>query len=107
MGKLKTSNKQKKSLIKSKAVLLEAHNPYDKKLGNLQLIKKSVLQALVDGDLEAVRDLLIAHLRTVNKSQLAAKTKLGRQTIYDLIDMDKEFNPSVKTLAAILNNLAA
>lgn len=86
---------------------MEVHNPFDKKLADVQLIKRSVLQALVDGDLEAVRDLLIAHLRTVNKSKLAAKTKLGRQTIYDLIDMDKEFNPSVKTLTTILNNLAA
>lgn len=86
---------------------MEVHNPFDKKLADVQLIKRSVLQALVDGDIEAVRDLLIAHLRTVNKSKLAAKTKLGRQTIYDLIDMDKEFNPSVKTLTTILNNLAA
>ena len=107
MGKAKTSDKQKKSLLKLKTPLLEVHNPFDKKLADVQLIKRSVLQALVDGDLEAVRDLLIAHLRTVNKSKLAAKTKLGRQTIYDLIDMDKEFNPSVKTLTTILDNLAA
>jgi len=86
---------------------LEVHNPFDKQLADVELIKRSVLQALVDGDIEAVRDLLIAHLRTVNKSKLAAKTKLGRQTIYDLIDMDKEFNPSVKTLMTILDNLAA
>lgn len=86
---------------------MEVHNPFDKQLADVELIKRSVLQALVDGDIEAVRDLLIAHLRTVNKSKLAAKTKLGRQTIYDLIDMDKEFNPSVKTLMTILDNLAA
>lgn len=107
MGKAKTSGKLKKSLRKSKAPLLEVHNPFDKQLADAELIKRSVLQALVDGDLEAVRDLLIAHLRTVNKSKLAAKTKLGRQTIYDLIDKDKEFNPSIKTLTTILDNIAA
>ena len=70
----------------------------------MKLIKKAIWQALVDSDLEAVRDLLIAHLRTVNKTKLAAKTKLGRQTIYDLINDNKEFNPSVKTLSLILAN---
>jgi DNA-binding phage protein len=50
---------------------------------------------------------LIAHLQTVNKSKLASKTKLGRQTIYDLMDSKKEFNPSIKTLSIILENLAA
>ena len=107
MGKAKTSGKQKKSLTRLKAPLLKVHNPFDKQLADAELIKRSVLQALVDGDIEAVRDLLIAHLRTVNKSKLAAKTKLGRQTIYDLIDRDKEFNPSIKTLTTILDNLAA
>lgn len=86
---------------------MEVHNPFDKKLSDVKLIKQAVLQALVDCDMEAVRDLLIAHLKTVNKSNLAAKAKLGRQTIYDLIDMSKEFNPSVKTLTTILDNLAA
>ena len=107
MGKAKTSSKLKKSLAKSKAPLLEVHDPYSKELANGAAIKQAVLQALVDGDIEAVRDLLIAHLRTVNKSKLATKTKLGRQTIYDLIDTEKEFNPSVKTLTTILDTLAA
>jgi DNA-binding phage protein len=83
------------------------HNPYSKVLANPKLIKKAVLEALIDGDLETVRDLLVAHLRTVNKSKLAANTKLGRQTIYDLMDTEKEFNPSLKTLSTILDELAA
>ena len=107
MGKVKTSSKLKKSLTKPKTHSLEVHDPYSKKLLNVKVIKKAVLEALIDGDLEAVRDLLVAHLRTVNKSKLALKTKLGRQTIYDLIDDEKEFNPSVKTLTSILDNLAA
>ncbi len=108
MAKVKISNKPKKSLSKSKKpLLLEVHNPYSKILANVKTIKKAVLEALIDGDLEAVRDLLVAHLRTVNKTKLATKTKLGRQTIYDLIDTNKEFNPSVKTLTSILDHLAA
>ncbi len=83
------------------------HDPFGKELVNPKLIKKAILEALVDGDLETVRDLLVAHLRTVNKSKLALKTKLGRQTIYDLMDSEKEFNPSLKTLSIILEKLAA
>jgi DNA-binding phage protein len=83
------------------------HDPFGKELADPKRIKEAVLQALVDGDLESVRDLLIAHLRTVNKSKLASKTKLGRQTLYDLMDFEKEFNPSLKTLTLILDNIAA
>jgi DNA-binding phage protein len=107
MGKVKISNKRKKSSTKSKAPILIVHDPYDARLADVQLIKKAVLQCLVDGDIESIRDLLIAHLNTVNKLKLAKKAKLGRQTIYDLMDMNKEFNPSLKTLTTILNNLAA
>ena len=107
MDKAKTSKKQKKSLIKSKAPLLVVHDPFSKELADAKIIKQSILQALVDGDIEAVRDLLIAHLRTVNKTKLSAKSKLGRQTLYDLMDSKKEFNPTIKTLSTILDNLAA
>jgi DNA-binding phage protein len=107
MGKAKTSKKQKKFLAKSASPILEVHNPYAKELADVKLIKKAIFQALVDSDLEAVRDLLIAHLRTVNKTKLASKSKIGRQTIYDLIDETKEFNPSIKTLTSILDCLAA
>jgi DNA-binding phage protein len=83
------------------------HDPFSPELTDPKLIKKVVLQALIDGDLEAVRDVLIAHLQTVNKSNLASKAKLGRQTLYDLMDSRKEFNPSLKTLSMILDNIAA
>lgn len=94
-------------MAKSKTPLLAVHDPFSKELANPKLIKKAILQALVDGDLDAVQDLLVAHLRTINKSKLSSKTKLGRQTLYDLMDPEKEFNPSLKTLTNILNHLAA
>lgn len=86
---------------------MTVHDPFGKELADPERIKRAVFQALVDGDLEAVRDLLIAHLRVVNKSKLATESKLGRQTLYDLMDSKKEFNPSLKTLTQILDNLAA
>lgn len=107
MGKAKISRKQKTPSKKSKSPILVTHNPFSAELADPKLIKKAVLQALVDGDLEAVRDVLIAHLQTVNKSKLASRAKLGRQTLYDLMDTEKEFNPSIKTLANILDKIAA
>jgi DNA-binding phage protein len=38
---------------------------------------------------------------------LSSKTGLGRQTLYDLINDEKEFNPTLSTLAAILKAIAA
>ena len=61
----------------------------------------------MSNDLETFQDVLIAHLRTVSKSKLAAKTKIGRQTLYDLIDEKKEFNPTLSTLGSILKAIAA
>lgn len=88
-------------------ITLTEHNPYSEGLLDPQRVRAAVLEALVYGDLEAVRDVLIAHISIRNKSELAIKAKIGRQTIYDLMNMDKEFNPSIKTLAAILDQIAA
>lgn len=107
MGKAAISKKRKKLSNKLKTPILTTHDPYSKELADPVLIKRAIFQALVEGDLESVRDVLIAHLQTVNKSKLAVKTKLGRQTLYDLMDSDKEFNPSLKTLTLILGDLAA
>ena len=83
------------------------HDPFSSELADPKMIKQAVLQALIEGDLEAVRDVLIAHLQTINKSKLASKAKIGRQTLYDLMDSKKEFNPSIRTLTTILESLAA
>ena len=76
MDKAKTSKKQKKHSKKLKSPLLVVHDPFSSELADPKLIKQAVLQALMDGDLEAVRDVLIAHLQTINKSKLASKAKL-------------------------------
>ena len=59
------------------------------------------------GDLDSFRELLAAHLMTVNKVDLAKKAGIGRRTIYDLIDPNKEFNPELSTVSALIRALAA
>lgn len=61
----------------------------------------------MENDLETFQDVLVAHLRAAPKSALSLKTGLGRQTLYDLINESKEFNPTLSTLGALLKAIAA
>ncbi len=101
MAKTKTSAKRKSSLAK-----LTEHD-YSKTLKNKQLVLETLLDCLVRNDVDSFRDVLVAHLRTVSKSELARQAKLGRQTLYDLLDEKKSFNPTLTTLGSIFEKLAA
>lgn len=87
---------------------MKKHDPFSSpQLKDAHLVKEVLVEALMNNDLETFQDVLIAHLRTVSKSKLATKTKLGRQTLYDLIDESKEFNPTLSTLGSLLKAIAA
>lgn len=103
MAKTATSAKRKKSSLGS----LKKHNVFSARLRDPRIVKEVLIDALMTNDLEVFQDVLVAYLRTVSKSRLAAKSKLGRQTLYDLIDEKKEFNPTLSTLGSILEALAA
>ena len=104
MANKKTSEKQSKSETKS----LKEHVPFKS-----DILKKNdfVIEALLDcikeDDLDSFRELLAAHLMTVNKMELAKKAGIGRRTIYDLIDPKKEFNPELHTISSLMKALAA
>src|SRR4051794_18054360 len=101
MAKTKTSAKRKGSSVK----LME--HDYTQSLKDREGVLETLFHCLVENDLEAFRDVLVAHLRTVSKAKLALETKLGRRTIYDLLDDKKPFNPSLRTLAPLLHSLRA
>ena len=101
MGKLKTSEKRKSSSLK-----LTPHDP-SRTLKDPQAVLETLFVCLVQNDIEAFRDVLIAHLRTVNKTRLATEANIGRRTLYDLMDEKKPFNPTIETLGSILKSLAA
>lgn len=67
----------------------------------------TLLECLKNGDTDAFRDVLIAHLITVNKVKFAEKSGIGRRTLYDILDPKKEFNPELNTLAALFQAIAA
>ena len=101
MAKTKTSGRQKNSSVK-----LTEHN-YSKNLKDKKLVLDTLLDCLIRNDIESFQDVLVAHLRTVSKSEFARDTKVGRQTLYDLLDEKKPFNPTLSTLGSIFRKLAA
>lgn len=104
MVKNSISRKQKKSETK----FMKEHTPFKSKvLKNKSVVSDALVDCLKTGDLQTFREVLFAHLMTVNKAELAKKAGIGRRTLYDLIDPKKEFNPELSTISAILQALAA
>ncbi len=87
---------------------LKEHVPFtSKELKNAKLVSDTLLDCIKIGDLESFREVLMAHLMTVNKVAVAKKAGIGRRTLYDLIDPKKEFNPELSTISAVIRALAA
>lgn len=107
MGKVKTSKKRKGSLKKLKPVALFPHKILDETTLDRETLKSILVNSLMDGDIEMLKDVLISQIRLCNKAALVRKSKLGRQTLYDLIEGKREFNPTVKTLSSLLRAIAA
>ena len=100
----KTSRKQSRSGMKS----LKVHVPFkSKELQDPQRVIETLLECIRINDLSSFREVLAAHLMTVNKLKLAKKAGVGRRTLYDLIDPNQEFNPELSTISALISSLAA
>ena len=74
-------------------------------LKNPETVAEALLDCIRFGDMESFREVLAAHLETVNKADFARKTGIGRRTIYDLIDPETDFNPRLSTVSAIMEEL--
>lgn len=103
MANNKTSKKQKAFSFEG----LKKFEPDSKLMGNKKVVREALIDALMHDDLDAFRDVFLSYIRYTSKSKLSQKTGLGRQTLYDLQDSSKEFNPNFKTIGAILETLAA
>ena len=103
MAKAVTSKKRKRTATKSS----KAHVPFtSKELKNAKLVVETLLECIRSGDVESFREVLTAHLMTVNKAGLAKRSGIGRRTLYDLMDPNKEFNPELSTISAVIRSLA-
>jgi DNA-binding phage protein len=87
---------------------LRAHEPFtSNELKDAKLVIETLLDCIRTGDIESFREVLTAHLMTLNKSKIAKKAGIGRRTLYDLMDPKREFNPELSTISAIIQSLAA
>jgi DNA-binding phage protein len=87
---------------------LKVHGPFSsKELKDPHLVAETLLECIKTGDIESFREVLMAHLMTVNKAAIAKKAGIGRRTLYDLIDLKKDFNPELSTISALIRALAA
>lgn len=67
-------------------------------------IAQAVWECLKNNDPEGVVEIIETHLEIVNKVKAAQATKLSRATMYHAL---KGKNPTVKTLAKLVNCCAA
>lgn len=87
---------------------MKVHVPFkSRELKNVNLVIDILLDCIKTGDIETFREILVAHLMTVNKVKLAKKAGIGRRTLYDIMDPKKEFNPELSTISALMQSLAA
>jgi len=111
MAKTKTSKKRKafsiNNLQPAKLKLgtkTKLHDP-NVNLANAKFIKNAVLEALWDGDINAMKEILKAHYEAVDLDKTLERVNLKRRTFYEALS-DKG-NPRVETLKKILAGLKA
>ena len=104
MAKATTSKKLKKS----KPKYLRVYEPFSSpELKDPKLVIETLLECIVEGDLDTFREVLVSHLITANKTDFAKKSCLSRRTLYTLMDLKKPFNPELSTVSAIFKAMAA
>lgn len=103
MTRKKTSGRRGKSWKDSPALKLKSSaglNRFDpsRTLGNRESVVRAMSECLIEGDSEGFLEILSAHLSTVNKARFARKVRIGRKTLYRVLD--KTANPRLDTIIA-------
>lgn len=111
MAKAKTSKKRKAfSIEKMQPAKLKAgvktkpHDP-NKNLRDVNFIKRAIFEALWDGDIEAMKEIIKAHYEAVDLEETLERVHLKRRTFYEALS--EKGNPRVETLSKILSGLKA
>jgi probable addiction module antidote protein len=110
MDKAKTSKRQKGFSIDNVPIVrpstklsTKRHDP-DSKLRDLRFIAEALAEAIVKGDKKTFLDVLAAHIKSKNISEMERKTKIKRSTIYAAID--KDANPTLDTIINLIQKSA-
>lgn len=110
MRKAKTSKKRKTFSIADVPIVnvgvksnSKLHDP-DASLRDLHFIAKALAHAIVTGDKKAFLEVLGAHIKSKNISEMVRKTKIKRSTIYAAIM--KDANPTLDTIIDLIQKSA-
>lgn len=106
MGKIETLKKRKTfsmddaPIVKlKKGVESFPHDP-NKFLRDRNKIRHALTSAMEEGDMEAFREILSAHVKAVGVQTIIDRTHLTKSTIYSAIKEDA--NPTIETVFQIL-----
>ncbi len=116
MGKIQTSKKPEKfskniSKVKTsvkprlKANSKASDYSPSSDLKNRKFISEAISDALIDGDADAVREILLSHLEQVHKDQFYKNAGISRRAMFKL--MEPNANPTLESLAKVCKTLAA
>ena len=109
MAKTKTSRKRAFSFDAMPSRSLKRGAPvtdYDPKAGlrDRKLIIASLTEALTDGDAQAFKEILAAHLEVVMKESFYAEAGLSRRTLYRMLAPSG--NPTLENIARVVKAIA-
>jgi probable addiction module antidote protein len=106
MGKTETLKKRKASsmskapIVKLKKIVESVPHDPDNFLRDRDKIRHALTEAMEEGDMEAFREILSAHVKAVGVQNIINKTHLTKSTIYSAIKEDA--NPTIETIFQIL-----
>lgn len=108
MANKKTSKKPKQSLKSIPRVKLKASaplKPYSatKRLKDADYIAEALTEALLEGDAEAFKEILSAHLDVLNKESFFKKAGVPRRTLFRMLS--PEGNPTLDSIAKVIGAL--
>jgi len=108
---LKKQKKSSKGISKAKTLsrprLKADAQAYDysaaSELANRKFISEAIADALLDGDADAVREILISYLQQVHKDQFYKDAGISRRALFKL--MEPNANPTLESLAKVCKAL--
>ena len=69
-----------------------------------EMVSQALIQSLKDGDSEAFKEILAAHLSVTNKDEFSEKSSISRRTLFRMLS--PEGNPTLDNIARIVHALS-
>lgn len=89
--------------LKRRSARVTDHDP-KVALRNRKLVIESLTEALTDGDAQAFKEILAAHLEVVRKESFYREAGLSRRTLYRMLAPSG--NPTLENIARVVKAIA-